>query len=135
MDPHWSSGNKSRAVVTFNELYLCLYMREPIQVGKCILGHKLCQKSDKSRPHMQSVLTTRDTTNILLCPSHLTSHNDILWRTAFDAVLLTVYPQSGQLCDWPAGFREKCCAGKLGDPTSVFVVMCLMVMALSDFTV
>lgn len=135
MDPHWSSGNKSRAVVTFNELYLCLYMREPIQVGKCILGHKFCQKSDKSRPHMQSVLTTRDTTNILLYPSHLTSHNDILWRTAFDAVLLTVCPQSGQLCDWPAGFREKCCAGKLCDPASVFVVMCLMVMAVSDFTV
>lgn len=78
-------------------------MSEPKQVGKCILGQSFCQEPDKSRPHMQSVLTTRDTTNILLYPSHLTSHNDILWRMAFDAVLLTVYSRSGQLYVWLLG--------------------------------
>lgn len=78
-------------------------MSEPKKVGKCILSQSFCQEPDKSRPHMQSVLTTRDTTNILLCPSHLTSHNDILWRMAFDALLLTVYSRSGQLYVWLLG--------------------------------
>lgn len=75
-------------------------LKEPKHAGRWFLSHNFYQKPDKCRPHMQSVLTKLDTTNILLSPSHLTSHNDILRRMAFGAVLLTAYPRSGRLHVW-----------------------------------
>lgn len=111
-------------------------LRGAKQAGRCFLGHSFYQKSDKSRPHMQSVLSKRDTTNILLSPSHLTSHNDILQRMAFGAILLTVYPRSGRLHVWLLGSGRSAAPA---DPVIPRLCVCRHVSgghsALSDLTV
>lgn len=87
---------------------------------------------------MQSVLTKGDTTNILLSPSHLTSHNDILREVVLSCRFADCVPTVRPTACLAAGREEKCCAGRLGDPACVcvFVVMSSVTTARSrcDFT-
>lgn len=91
----WPIGSKSKTTVTSKQRQLVPSLKSVNTFRVTASAKNLIKPA-----HTCSLQLPRDTTNILRCPSHLTSHNDILRITAFDGVLLTACPQSAQLCVW-----------------------------------